>query len=32
MDAVGRAIDSLGGRFTMQYITSATIALRAGAR
>jgi SAM-dependent methyltransferase len=32
LDAVGRAIDSLGGRFTMQYIALATIALRAGAR
>lgn len=32
LDAVGRPIDSLGGRFTMQYITLATPALRAGAR
>jgi SAM-dependent methyltransferase len=30
LDAVGRAIDSLGGRFTMQYSTLATSALRAG--
>lgn len=32
LDTVGRAVDSLGSRFTMQYITSGTIALRAGAR
>jgi SAM-dependent methyltransferase len=30
LDAVGDAIDRLGGRFTMQYSTLATIAVRAG--
>lgn len=30
LDAVGCAIDSLGGRFTMQYTTLATTSLRAG--
>ena len=32
LNAVGRAIDSLGGRFTMEYTTLTTVALRAGAR
>lgn len=31
LDAVGGAIDSLGGRFTMNYTTLATTAVRAGA-
>ncbi|MEV8566698.1 class I SAM-dependent methyltransferase [Streptomyces sp. NPDC051322] len=31
LDAVGSAIDSLGGRFTMHYTTLATTAVRAGA-
>lgn len=31
LDAVGDAIDSLGGRFTMRYTTLATTAARAGA-
>lgn len=30
LDAVGDAIDSLGGRFTMQYTTLATTSVRAG--
>ncbi|GAA4149936.1 class I SAM-dependent methyltransferase [Actinomadura keratinilytica] len=30
LDAVGRAIDALGGRFTMQYTTLATTAVRVG--
>ncbi|WP_062217859.1 class I SAM-dependent methyltransferase [Streptomyces sp. NBRC 109706] len=30
LDAVGNAIDSLGGRFTMRYTTLATTAVRAG--
>ncbi|UWP85191.1 class I SAM-dependent methyltransferase [Dactylosporangium fulvum] len=32
LDAVGTAIDTLGGRFTMQYTTLATTAVRTGAR
>ncbi|MFF9103686.1 class I SAM-dependent methyltransferase [Streptomyces rubrogriseus] len=32
LDAVGRAVDALGGRFTMRYTTLATTAVRAGAR
>ncbi|MFI6209059.1 class I SAM-dependent methyltransferase [Streptomyces sp. NPDC051041] len=31
LDAVGRAIDALGGRFTMRYTTLATTAVRVGA-
>lgn len=31
LDAVGTAIDTLGGRFTMQYTTLATTAVRTGA-
>jgi SAM-dependent methyltransferase len=31
LDAVGAAIDTLGGRFTMQYTTLATTAVRSGA-
>jgi hypothetical protein len=30
LDAVGTAIDTLGGRFTMQYTTLATTAVRTG--
>jgi hypothetical protein len=30
LDAVGDAIDTLGGRFAMQYCTLATTAVRAG--
>lgn len=30
LGAVGHAIDALGGRFTMQYTTLATTAVRAG--
>lgn len=29
LDSVGRAIDALGGQFTMQYTTLAVVALRA---
>ncbi|MFH8442700.1 class I SAM-dependent methyltransferase [Streptomyces sp. NPDC018026] len=32
LDAVGRAVDALGGRFTMRYTTLATTAVRAGTR